>query len=229
MFIKKKSICKYIIHTDYFDEAVPKGIFPNIKKNIESNKFGCPSVSYINDRLYTVNSFIDIEFTVGVENKEPYYTYTYNDKKTPINGVVHDLINKLTHIEMDSNGVVNFQFLLPYAFVTDDKDLDVITLEPNIKKENFKYINGGLKPFYWIRNLNTAWELIDNKKIGVLAFSIDKPIINYVFNKSVDLQYTEVTKPILNYLNQNKFIVNYRRSLNKVINNIIKRRPKKLL
>lgn len=229
MFIKKKSICKYIIHTEFLNKDIPKGLFPNIEKTFKENKFGCPSISYINDRLYTVNSFIDIEFIVGVKDNEPYYTYSYNDKKTPINDEVHDLIKNITNVEMDNNGVVSFQFLLPYAFVTDDKDLDVITLEPSITKKNFKYVSGGLKPFNWIRNLNSTWELKDNTKTGTIIFNIDKPVINYVFNKSVNLEYTEVTKTILNYLNQNKFIINYRKSLNQVTKNIITRRTKKLL
>ena len=54
-------------------------------------------------------------------------------------------------------------------------------------------------------------------------------MLNFVFNKSVDLKYIEPNDKIIKYLNQNKFIIGYRKNINKVLPTVLSRRPKKLL
>jgi len=228
LYKKNKSNCKYIINPIFLSQDIPIGLFNSIEKYYDKNVFGCPSVSYVNDRLYKVNSYLDVEFVVGIKNNEPYYNYTINDKTLQTTELVHNLIKQVAQVSIVNN-VLNFQIISPYAFITDDKDLDVITLRPNIKTKNFKYVSGGLKPYYWIRNLNSAWQLIDNNDIGILNFTLDSPMLNFVFNKSVDLKYIEPNDKIIKYLNQNKFIIGYRKNINKVLPTVLSRRPKKLL
>ena len=127
------------------------------------------------------------------------------------------------------NGVVNFQLLSPYALVTDDKELEFTTIMPNMKTENCLYVHGGYRPYYWIRNFNSAWTLKDHSKPGKLFFNIEDPMVSIVFNKSVKLNHIEADKKILDYINQSVNSNFIRKNLSKVYSNALHRRPKRLL
>ncbi len=100
---------------------------------------------------------------------------------------------------------------------------------PNMKTENCNYIHGGFKPYYWVRSFNSSWTLKDINKPGKLYFDINNPFISVVFNKSVDLKYMEITKEINDYLNESFRINSFRKNLNNIYNNVLSRRPKRLL
>ncbi len=145
-----------------------------------------------------------------------------------INNDVHTLINSLIVLRYENNAI-NLQLLAPYAFVTDDKELEFTTVMPNMKTENCNYIHGGFKPYYWIRTFNSSWTLKDINKPGKLYFDINNPFISVIFNKSVDLKYMEITKDINNYLNESFRINGFRKNLNNMYNNALSRRPRRLL
>lgn len=227
MFSNKSSACNYILFPTFFKNNLPKSIFHNIEKN-NLGKFGCPSVNSLKDRVYNVNSYFTIEIEYGIKDNEPYYEYTLDKKTTTLTNRVHDLLNEVLQVSYVNN-IINLQLLSPYAFVTDDKDLEVITTTPNMKTENSIYVSGSLKPYSWVRNLNSAWTLKNNKKPGKLYFNLADPFLSFIFNKNVDLQYMETNEKILNYINQSLEIVTLRQNLSKIYKTALSRRPKNLL
>jgi len=98
-----------------------------------------------------------------------------------------------------------------------------------MKNENSIYVSGGLKPYSWIRSLNSAWTLKDYKKPGKLYFNLEDPFMSFVFNKNIKLNYMEPNDKILNYIQQSLHITAIRRNLKQTYKNAISRRPKKLL
>lgn len=225
MFNTKRSKCKYILIPKMLD--TPKSLYNNFYKNNLEN-FNCPSVNSLRNRVYNVNSFLTIEIEYGLKDGEPYYNYEYDKKTTPVSNYVHSVIKNLAVVSYENN-IVNFQLISPYAFVTDDKELEFTTTMPNMKTENSLYVNGGFKPYYWIRNFNSAWTLKDLQKPGKLYFNLNEPFLSVIFNKSVDLKYMETTKKITDYFNQSHNITNIRSNLKYNYANALSRRPKKLL
>ena len=159
------------------------------------NKFGCPSISSVNNKIYNANSFVSVEIEYGLKDGEPYYNYDLNEKDMQLNNDMHTLIKSLIVLQYDNN-LINLQLLAPYAFVTDDKELEFTTVMPNMKTENSIYIHGGFKPYYWVRTFNSSWTLKDISKPGKLYFDVNTPFISVVFNKGIDLKYMEITNKI---------------------------------
>ncbi len=227
LFNTKKSNCNYIFLPNFCGLTLPKSIFNNLETP-NLNKFGCPSIASVGNKIYSANSFIGVEIEFGLKNHEPYYTYNLDKKNMQINNDVHTLINSLIVLQYENNAI-NLQLLAPYAFITDDKELEFITVFPNMKTENCNYIHGGFKPYYWIRSFNSSWTLKDINKPGKLYFNVNDPFISVIFNKSVNLKYMEINNKIQNYLNESFRTNNYRKNLNNIYNNALNRRPKKLL
>jgi hypothetical protein len=100
---------------------------------------------------------------------------------------------------------------------------------PNMKSENCEYIHGGFRPYYWIRNFNSAWTLKNPNKTGKLYFDLNDPMISVIFNKSVDLKYTKTTEDMNNFINQSYRVNWIRKNLNQTYINAYKRRAKKFL
>ena len=192
------------------------------------NKFGCPSISSVNNKIYNANSFVSVEIEYGLKDGEPYYNYDLNEKDMQLNNDMHTLIKSLIVLQYDNN-LIKLQLLAPYAFVTVDKELEFTTVMPNMKTENSIYIHGGFKPYYWVRTFNSSWTLKDISKPGKLYFDVNTPFISVVFNKGIDLKYMEITNKIKNYIDESFEVNRFRRNLNKIYNNAISRRPKKLL
>ena len=192
------------------------------------NKFGCPSISSVNNKIYNANSFVSVEIEYGLKDGEPYYNYNLNEKDMQLNNDMHTLIKSLIVLQYENN-LINLQLLAPYAFVTDDKELEFTTVMPNMKTENSIYIHGGFKPYYWVRTFNSSWTLKDISKPGKLYFDVNTPFISVVFNKGIDLKYMEITNKIKNYIDESFEVNRFRRNLNKIYNNALSRRPKKLL
>ena len=208
---------------------VPLGIVPNIEKY--SNlvyQTKCPAVSMVHSRLYYANSYLDIDIEFGYRNDEPYYDYVFNENEHPVGKKMHTFIKEVIGVQpMKSN--VHLQISSPYSFITDNKDIEIVTIPPYIECENCVYVPGGLKPYYWIRNLNAAFVLSDATKVGKIKLRVDKPMFFFYFNKPVDLKFTEQTEKIKSYIAQSHDIVNFRTGIEKYYMNVVSRRPKKLL
>ena len=57
------------------------------------NKFGCPSISSVNNKIYSANSFVSVEIEYGLKDGEAYYNYDLNEKDMQLNNDMHTLIN----------------------------------------------------------------------------------------------------------------------------------------
>lgn len=222
---------KYIIDTDLIEfPHIPKGIYQDIKKYPSAKKVGCPAISSVDNQLYYAFSPISIEVEFGLDdNNDPYYRYLYDHKTVQDNEYVKQWLEK-TLVVQQTKDKIDFQMILPYAFITDHKDLYLQTLPPpNVTHENCHYVTGGLNPYNWIRNLNSAWCVIDNSKPARIRFDVNKPVIMYHFSKPIKLGLIEKNKNINDYLEQHRFISTYRLHQRKLITGILKRRPKNLI
>lgn len=210
-------------------DNVSLGLFQNVEPiNNYKKSFGCPAVSSIDNRMFYVNSPIDFTVDFGLkENGTPYYNYEFSSNYHGSTDKMHELLDEICHVEVNNNKMT-FQLLLPYAFITDN-DVELITLQPNLNTENTEYVNGCFNIKNWIRNVNSAWVLIDSTKPGKVHFDINKPIINYIFSKPINLNYKELNDKQLKYYMHIKGIVMLRKKISNIYNSIIKRRPKKLL
>lgn len=226
LFPKNKLIpVKYILDTKL---NVPLGLYPNIEPYPNIKQFGCPAVNSTNNKLFYVNSPINFTVKFGLKNNEPYYEYEFDNKLHTPTDKIHEFINKILSMQYDKK-TMNIQVLMPYAFVTDNKKLSVMTIPPPLNYTNCTYVTGEIYIKNWIRHLNFALVLTDNNKEATVTFSVNKPIMLYVFNKQIKLDYTEQTEKIKNYLRHSKGIINYRKGIMNVYSNVITRRPKKLL
>jgi len=222
----KPTEVKYIIED--FNE-IPKGFFKNIEMYPNFNKTKCPAVTSTNKKLYYVEPSIDldIEFGLNKDGKE-YYKYDFTSYSVPVSAETHEYIRYATQV-VNNNNLCHLQLMTPYAFVTDNKDIEVISLPVDIETINCKYVPGAIKPYNWIRALNSSWAIEDISKPGVVKFRKNKPYLLLNFNKPVNLSYTEMTDIIKNYYDQSNKIVNYSYNLDTLMKHIFKRRPNKLL
>jgi len=217
---------KYIIDNS---PNVPKGFFKNIEMYPNFNKTKCPAVISTNKRLYYVELSFDLEIEFGIDKEgKEYYKYDFSSPTVPSTPQIHQHISSSTQVIYRDN-ICHLQFIAPYAFVTDNKDIEVMTIPVDIETKNCKYVPGAFKPYNWIRNLNSAWMLEDISKPGIVKFKKNKPYLIYLFNKPVNLSYTEITDKIAKYYDESHSIVNYSHNLNTLMKHIFKRRPKKLL
>lgn len=225
----KTTDVKYYITRDKTNFAdYPSGLYSSVEKysnKIYSTK--CPAVATIHSRLYYVNSFLDIDIEFGIKNDDLYYNY-YLTKEHPKYQEMHDFCKEVINITK-INGQINLQIKSPYIFVTDSKDVEIVSLPPNVDCENCVYVPGGLKPYYWLRNLNSAFLLDDETKMAKVKLRIDKPMSLFYFNKPVNLQYMEATEKIKTYAESTNNIVSFRNRLEKYYMNVVNRRPRKLL
>ena len=224
----KTTDVKYYLNSPPDLPYSPSGLYPSVEKysnKIYSTK--CPAVATIHSRLYYVNSFLDVDIEFGVKNNELHYNY-YFTKEHPNFPDMHDFCKGVIKIAK-TKGQINLQIFSPYIFVTDNKDVEIVSLPPNIDCENCVYVAGGLKPYYWLRNLNAAFLLDDETKIAKVKLRIDKPMSLFYFNKPVNLQYMEATEKIKTYAQSTNNIVAFRNKLEKYYMNVVSRRPRKLL
>lgn len=230
LFPKNKEIpVKYIIDTENFiNYKYPKGLFSNVYPYDNNKKLGCPAVLSTDNKLFCVNSPVSYKLEFGLNDNEPYYKYEFNTKTHVVDDRLHNLIKSCLHMQYFKN-TLSIQILMPYAFITDNKEITVMTLPPPIEYNNCSYVSGELYIKNWIRHLNASFVLTNNDKPATVEFSVDKPIMMFVFNKQIKLEYTEQTDDILKYKNQTENIVNYRKGIMNLYEDIKSRRPKKLL
>ena len=206
-----KTKVKYIIVTE---NNTPKGFYPNINFYPTFNT-GCPAMASANNKILYVNApyNIDIEFGLSEEGSA-YYKYKFDETINPASDYMHNLIKQTFGVSYKKKeNQLHLQILQPYQFVTDNRELEIITLPTPIDTINGNYAVGGIKPAYWIRNLNFTFMSSDVKKITKIKLRIDKPIMMYAFNKPINFEYTEITKKIADYKDQSNGILNYRNKL----------------
>jgi len=225
LFPKNKLVpVKYIIDTNDF----PKGIYPNIKEYNNVKQLGCPAVSSTSKKLFYVNSPISFKLEFGLKDNEPYYHYEFDTKVHKEVEKVHNILQKNLELQY-SNNVMSIQLLTPYVFITDTKDVSVMTVPPPLNYNNCSYVSGELYIKDWVRHLNVALVLLDNSKPATVDLSVDTPMLMFAFNKQIDLKYTEMTDKIYKYQKQITGIVNYRKGIMNLYEDIKSRRPKNLL
>jgi len=229
IFNNKKSKVGYFIKPFSSDKSeIPLGIFNNIENNQVKN-VNCPSVSSADNRIFEIKSFLDIEITFGLDKfHNPFFRYELG-KKHPFTNEVHNFVKNNILITKEKNDITHVQLVSPYYLVTDDKELELITIKPDVEMENCEYINGAYYPYSWIRNTNSIYSLIDKKQEAKIVLSLDKTFMRWVFNKKVDLEFINPTNEIMNYHKQNQGINNFRYDMGTLYKNVLKRRPDKLL
>lgn len=229
IFNNKKSQVGYFIQPySAGGNSVPLGIFNNAENN-QVKGVNCPSVTSSLNRIYEIKSFLDIEIIFGLDKfHAPFYRYELSQNH-PYTDEIHNFVRNNILINKEKNGLTHLQLVSPYFLVTDDKDLELMTLQPDVVMENCKYINGAYYPYSWIRNTNSTYSLTDKDKEARIVFSLDSSFMKWVFNKKVDLYLINPTEEILNYQKQNQGIVNFRYNMKSIFNNVAKRRTKKLL
>lgn len=230
--LQKKVDVKYIIDTNRIvDIEIPKGMYKNIEQHNQENRTGCPAVKSATHRLFYGYPPFTITFQFGLDNNNnTYLNYNINNSEVYDSDKLRQLISNLIRVTNNENKFIDFQMQLPYSFITDDPELEVLTIPPyNMLTENVTYLNGAYKPYGWIRNQSSTWILNNINETGYITFDFNKPCIGYVFNKPVNLEYTEITPEIQNFINQNKFLLQYKTKLQNVYKTILSRRPKSLL
>lgn len=212
------------------NDLIPKFMEKDIVK-INENKFGCPAVGSLNNRMYEVNSMFDLEIEFGLKDNEPYFSYNFPTDIYKDIMEIHKILNyKISTIKSDDK-TLTLQIISEFVFVTDDKDLEIITMPSmsNLQTENCRYISGTYYPYAWLRNLNASWLLLDNNKPGYIKLSMEKPMMTFLFNKQINLKEIKPTTEILEYQKYMNEIVTYRNKINKIFPHVLSKRPKKLL
>ena len=230
-FSNKKTNVGYIVDTttSFTDLDVPSDIFFPVEKQNQVN-FGCPATTSLENRLYYIPAFADITVSFGIKGNKPYYNYIFNDSQLNTTEAMHNLLKEMLSVDITSkNNVFNFQFKLPYLFVTDDKTLELSVLVPNIETKNCTFMSGGFNIYGWLRHINAAWVLNNKKQTGQVVFKQGEPMLYIYFNKATKLKEIEFTNNIYKYLKRHSKSVNYIKNVSRLFNRIINKRPKKLL
>jgi len=214
----------------YAKDEVPELTYPNVEKNKTYSKLLCPAISSQKDKFFYINSFIDVDIEIYFNKEESCYDYKYNFSENyhPINNNVHNII-KESFTLLETNDIVTIQVLLPYYFITDTKDLNITILDPNLKTSNLEFLSGSFNIYSWSRSINLAYAVVDKNKTAKLKLKIDKPIIKIMFNYPVILKFVYFNTMQINFIKSHLNIAGFRRNINKLYTNILKRRPKKLL
>jgi len=223
----KKTNVQYGIYTD---TEIPSSIFPDIKKVNTNNNLKCPAVNTSDNKLFEVNSFIEVEIDIEYDeaiNKLD-YKYTFDDTQHPIFNEVHSLIK--SHIVIgNNNNQHTIQIILPYIFITDDKDLELTVLDPSCDTKNLKFISGGFNIYSWPRGLNLAYSVIDKNKTAKINLSIEQPILKYYFSKPISLKYINFNQIQLDFIASVRNATFYKKNAAKLYKRVLSRPPKKLL
>ena len=176
------------------------------------------------NRILNILSPIDIDITI---NKDDTYDYTFSNKYKN-NELVHSYIKNNFVIETINNNFKNFQYLTPYTFVSNDDDLEIISIEGNVQVDNMKFITGSFYAGKWIRNINASWYVIDTNKVSKINIKEGDVLTKIVLNKSCSLEYIEENNLIKNYKSNISKLLKYKVSIQNNIEDIVRRKPKQL-
>lgn len=233
IFNKTKAIdIGYIIDIERVtEEEIPIALFKNIEMLPSEKRTGCPAAASADKRMYQAYPPFTIDIEFGVNGiGEPFYRYNLEDSEVFFSKDLEKLIQSIIRVTNNRDKFVDLQLMLPYSFITDDKNLEVLTTPPiGMQTENVFYLAGAYKPYGWIRNQNSAWILQDLNKVGKVKFDVNVPCIGYTFNKPVNIELQNITDKIKNFRNQNMRILQYKYKLGNTYKTVLSRRPKKLL
>lgn len=223
----KKTNVQYGIYSEI---KKPNTIYPNINVNKANNNLMCPAVNSTNNKFFEVNSYLDLDLEIynNKDNNRLEYKYNYNKNLHPLYTEVHDFIKSMI-ITGNQNDQYTIQILTPYIFLTDNKNIELTTLDPNLETENLKFINGSFNIYSWARSLNLAYEFIDKNKTAKLNLRINKPILKYYFNFPINLKYVEFDDKQLKFIKSSYNIVKYRKNIKDLYKIHLSRRPNKIL
>lgn len=219
-----------VIYGIYTEIGTPSSIFPNVTETKTNYELKCPAVNATNGKYYQVNSFIDVDINIfyNKETEQIEYKYNFNTSKHPLFDTVHKLIK--AHIITGKKGnQYDIQILLPYIFLTDSKEIEITTLDPNLSSENLEFVGGSFNIYSWARSLNLSYTLIDNNKPATLKLSIEKPLLKYFFSKPINLEYKEFNNKQLKFIKSNYNLIKYRKGIKSMYKVHLQRRPKTLL
>ena len=212
---KNKTKVKYFVDTETLvNDEVPALFFEDVEKYKTNKNLLCPAINSSENRVFYIPSFADLTIKTGLKDNEPYYEYEFDTKQLRATEYLHKTIKELLICDVNEKNVFNFQILLPYLFVTDDKELELIVMPPNIETKNLKFAVGGFHIYSWIRHINSGWYLIDKKKEGVINVKKGEPLVYIIFNKSVSLEKTYETIKIKEFAKTHKKIVQYVKNIN---------------
>lgn len=229
--LNKKSKASYIIDVNAYkvERQIPSAFFDNIEKYSKAKDFGCPANKSMKNRLYYIPAFADLDIEFGIKDAEEYYKFVYDEKQLPINELVHKLLNEIFFLGIAKNNVLNFQATLPYLFVTDDKELEIMSIVPNVKAVNAEYALGSFYPYGWLRHINSAWISKDTSKPSYITYRKGEPMVFILFNKPVDLKRINMNDKIKEYRDTHIFSTSYTVNAINYFKKVINFRPKKLL
>ena len=229
--LSKKSKVSYIVDNDVYklQKDIPSSFFEDVIKYSNSQDFGCPANKSMKNRVFYIPAFADVSIEFGVKDDEPYYLYQYNENQMPINPDLQYLLEKIFFLGVAKNNVLNLQITLPYLFVTDDEDLELMSVVPNVEAKNAEYALGSFYPYAWLRHINSAWISSDTDKPSYLEYKKGEPMVMLVFNKPVEITEINMSQKIYNYKKTHHHSTVYTFNTINWFKRVIKKRPKKLL
>ena len=148
----KKVKVQYFLNKKVFkyelQEKIPFGIYKNLEF-LNTKNTGCPAIQSANNRVLNLFSPVEVDLEIYNADKNPQYKYTFNKSIHPTTNDMHDFVKSLVGIIKEKNNMVHLQILQPVCFLTDDKELEIITVQPNIQVDNLEYISGAFRTFYF--------------------------------------------------------------------------------
>lgn len=198
---------------------------------INSNNYGCPAIGGLNNSLFSLNSFLNVDIEFGINNDLPYYKYLIDEKLHSTSNAVHTLIKNICDVQLNDNGQCVLQITTPVVFVTDSKDLQMTILHPqdNVDKTNCVKVIGSFYPYAWLRPINISYVQLNKNKLSTINLSTNNPVLNILFNKRVNLKEIKPNKKILDYMSLSYDIVSYNKNIKSYFKRIHKKRPKRML
>ena len=228
MFIKKKKTkAGYVLSKEMEGSIIYNQFTP--LKNI--NEFGCPAIYSMNNRIYNLNPHLSCDVTFGVQDGKEFFEYKIDDDDMLVNDTVHELIKNSIYIKKD-NDLINLQFNTNYTIITDKADLEIIQVPPintKMKSSNVDIVVGTYKPYAWARDLNCAFVLKDNTKLGQITFNLNQPLFSIIFNYPVEFNFYNRNKKIIDFINLSRTSNNYIKRIIRLYPKMLARRPKNLL
>ena len=193
---------------------------------INSKHAGCPAMYGIRDRLVGLYPPMSIDLTI-YNDGELRYEYELNQKEHTAKPDMHTFVKNNILLEQAAENLYDVQLFLNICFITDDPELELITLPPHkMKTKNADYVQGMFVPYSWVRPLNSVWYVDDGSKV---RFDVNEPATFVFFNKPIELEYRPNEGKIKEFIKETKNITSYKKGTTKVFPHVLSRRPKKLL
>lgn len=207
-----------------YSTVLPRFLFQDISAVV-----GCPSAASLKNRIYGVKPLISMEVKFGIDdNGEPYYTYIFDSKNFHKVENIHNAIDEILTVQKVKNKCV-LQVLQFVHLVTDDKNLEVVLVEPvNKNYKNCEFVTAAFLPYGWIRSINASYIQSSNKE-GSVSINVNKNIYRLIFNRPVVLENIEPNEKIIRYESTVFNVAGFLKNLNNIYPRILKTRPKKFL